>query len=125
MVRGDGNPMTNHDLCTDVQLQDGLRNAIHSSLKSLTLPEGLDASSLAEFLVSPVGSNSPDVDPLALASYLEFMRGAVSAAVLVTLAYIDQTGHNPFDRAISGIESLLSVFALMRTAPAEAGEVMQ
>jgi hypothetical protein len=117
--------VTNHDICNDVQLQNGLRDAIHSSLKSLNLPEGLDASSLAGFLVCPFGSNSPRVDPLALVHHLSFVRDAVAAAVLVSLAHIDEAGDNHLSEVLGDIESLLSVLALMRPRAAEAGEVLQ
>jgi hypothetical protein len=117
--------MTIRDICTDVQLQNGLRDAIHSSLKSLNLPEGLDASSLAGFLVRPFGNDSPGVFPLALVHHLNFIRDAVAAAVLVSLAHIDEVGDNHLSEVLADIESLLSVLVLMRPRGAEAGEVLQ
>jgi hypothetical protein len=53
------------------------------------------------------------------------IKPAVSAAVLLSLAHIDEVGDNHLSEVLGDIESLLSVLVLMRPRGAEAGEVLQ
>jgi hypothetical protein len=117
--------MTNHELCTDKIILSALCAEIRSTLQTCKLPQDIDSASLSQFLTYPFGIDSPQVRPETVAQYLSFVRAAVSAAVLLSLANIDQIEHEALSEVLRDIESLLSVLALRRTCPADSRVTLQ